>query len=94
MPYYVYMLANRKDGTLCVGLTDDLRRRMRDCRRRVAGSGRGYNVTRLVRFESFDDPHLAAQREKNLRRWRRAWKVALIEEDNPDWRDLYPDLVC
>jgi putative endonuclease len=88
--FYVYILANRKNGTLYVGVTNDLNRRASKHR---AGQGaiftKKYDVTKLVYFEVFDRITDAIDREKELKKWRRAWKVALIEKDNPDWKDLY-----
>jgi len=89
--YYVYILTNRKDGTLYIGMTNDLARRVHEHREGL-GSGftREYNLHHLVYFEVFDDPENAILREKRMKKWKRAWKVELIERDNPDWRDLYP----
>ena len=89
--YWVYILASRIGGTLYVGVTNDLVRRV-DAHRSgvVEGFTRKYGVFKLVYFEQFDDPAHAIEREKRLKRWRRAWKVRLIEAANPDWIDLYP----
>ena len=84
------MLASQKNGTIYVGMTNDLVRRVSEHRLDVVdGFTKKYDVHRLVHFEIFDDPRSAIQREKNLKHWNRAWKVALIEEKNPDWSDLY-----
>jgi putative endonuclease len=90
MPYYVYMLASRPRGTLYIGVTGDLVRRVFEHRcGAVPGFTRRYGVTRLVWFEVIDDVRAAIQREKTLKHWLRAWKIALIERANPTWRDLY-----
>ena len=94
MSYYVYMLAAKKNGTLYVGVTNDLVRRVWEHRNDAAeGFTRRYIVKTLVYFETFEGPEAAITREKKLKRWRRDWKVALIERDNPHWRDLYEDIV-
>jgi putative endonuclease len=91
--YYVYILSNRKDGTLYVGITGDLVRRVHQHRTKAAdGFTARYGISHLVYFESYDEVGLALQREKNLKHWIRAWKVALIEQGNPQWRDLYSEI--
>jgi putative endonuclease len=91
--YFVYILSNRRDGTLYVGVTNDLVRRVYEHRDGlVRGFTRRYGVKRLVYFEIYDDPRSAIQREKNLKHWSRAWKIALIEKQNAEWRDLYEDI--
>jgi putative endonuclease len=90
MPYYVYMLASRPRGTLYIGVTGDLVRRVFEHRCGAEpGFTRRYGVTRLVWFEVIDDVRAAIQRERTLKHWLRAWKIALIERANPTWRDLY-----
>ena len=82
-------MASRRNGTLYVGMTSDLARRAHQHKQGVVpGFTKRYGVDRLVYFESTEDVRTAAQRERNLKRWNRAWKVALIEEHNPDWLDL------
>jgi putative endonuclease len=94
MPHWVYILASRRNGTLYVGVTRDLVRRVFEHREAdVPGFTSRYEVKRLVHFESYDDVRYALQREKNLKHWSRAWKLALIEKANPTWRDLYDDIV-
>lgn len=94
MDYYVYMLASRRNGTLYVGVTRDLIRRVHEHREGLAdGFTRKYGVKSLVWFDSTPSVFAAIAREKQLKNWKRAWKVALIEEANPEWRDLYPGLV-
>lgn len=94
MASYVYILASRKNGTLYIGVTNNLVRRAYEHRQDAAdGFTRQYAVKRLVYFETYDDVRIAIQREKTLKHWLRAWKVALIEKTNPEWRDLYPAIV-
>jgi putative endonuclease len=88
--YYVYLLASGKHRTLYLGVTNDLVRRIYEHRTKaVRGFTARYNVDRLVWFECYDDPATAIEREKELKKWRRNRKIALIEEENPDWNDLY-----
>jgi putative endonuclease len=91
--YYVYLLASRKQGTLYVGMTSDLVRRVYQHRTEaIPGFTSHYGVHRLVWFGCFDDPTSAISYEKDIKKWRRAWKIALIEKENPDWQDLYPEI--
>lgn len=93
-PYcWVYILAIQKRGTLYIGLTSRLAERMDEQRTgRVPGFTKRYRVTCLVHLEPFGDIHDAIACEKALKKWRRAWKIELIETGNPDWRDLWYDL--
>jgi len=94
MSYYVYILASRRDGAIYVGITNNLVRRVYEHRiKAVPGFTAKYNITRLVWFETYDDPVSAITREKELKKWRRAWKVHLIKQKNLNWDDLY-DLIC
>jgi putative endonuclease len=91
--YYVYILASRIGGTLYVGVTNDLIRRVAEHKSKpIESFTERYDVVRLVYFEQFDDPENAISREKRLKKWNRAWKIRLIEEHNPNWDDLYPGL--
>jgi len=91
--FYVYILASRIGGTLYVGVTNDLIRRVYEHRSdAVEGFTKRYDVHRLVYFECFDEIEQAIHREKRLKKWTRAWKIALIEKDNPNWIDLYPQI--
>ena len=91
--YYIYILASTIGGTLYVGVTGDLVRRVYEHREKlVDGFTRRYGVSRLVYFEPFGDIRAAIQREKQLKHWKRSWKVRLIEEKNPNWDDLYPSI--
>ncbi len=90
MAYYVYILASRKDGAIYVGMTNDIVRRVYEHRiKAVPGFTSKYNITRLVWFEIYDDATTAITREKELKKWKRSWKIQLIETQNPDWNDLY-----
>jgi putative endonuclease len=91
--YYVYLLASRLGGTLYIGVTNDLVRRVFEHKSKLAeGFTERYDVVKLVYFEQFDDPENAIKREKRLKKWNRAWKIRLIEEQNPNWEDLYPTI--
>jgi len=93
MGYYVYILASRKDGAIYVGVTNDIVRRIYEHRTKVIqGFTSKYNITRLVWFEIYDDPISAISREKELKKWKKAWKVQLIESQNPRWNDLYESI--
>ena len=94
MAYYVYILASRRDGAIYVGITNDLVRRVYEHRTKaIPGFTTKYNITRLVWFEVYDDPISAITREKELKKWKRDWKVQLIETQNPEWNDLY-EFIC
>ena len=92
--YWVYMLASKPRGTLYIGVTSGLIRRIEEHRQGV-GSGftRRYRACMLVWFEEYADVNEAIQREKTMKGWPRAWKVNLIERSNPHWIDLYPSLL-
>jgi putative endonuclease len=91
--YYVYILASRIGGTLYIGVTNDLVRRVYQHKEKLAkGFTAKYGVARLVYFEQFGDVGAAIHREKQLKRWNRAWKIRLIEEKNPNWNDLYASI--
>jgi len=91
--FFVYILASARNGTLYIGVTNDLARRVFEHKGKfVAGFTRRYGVDKLVYFEEFSSINDARAREYTLKRWRRAWKIRLIETTNPDWRDLFEDL--
>ncbi|HZO44875.1 MAG TPA: GIY-YIG nuclease family protein [Xanthobacteraceae bacterium] len=91
--YYVDILASGKHGTLYIGVTRDLVRRVYEHRNDlIRGFTSRYGVHRLVWFEAYDDPTSAITREKELKKWRRDWKINLIESDNPNWVDLYDSI--
>ncbi len=93
--YYVYILASGVGGTLYIGVTSDLLRRVFEHKNKlVGGFTKKYKVDRLVYFEIFEDPENAIIREKRPKHWNRAWKIQLIEESYPDWIDLYPSLAA
>lgn len=92
--YYVYILASRRNGTLYVGVTDDLIYRTYQHKQGlVDGFSKSYGVKTLVYFEASDSVVSAIAREKQLKKWNRAWKIKLIEAHNPGWRDLYLSLI-
>jgi putative endonuclease len=92
-PFSVYILASKRNGTLYVGVTNNLVRRLSEHKAKlVPGFTRKYDVNQLVYFEVFESLLEARAREHSLKRWRRAWKIDLIEKSNPDWRDLTSDL--
>ena len=92
MTYYVYILASRRNGTLYVGVTNDLVRRVYEHKQGVVpGFTKKHEVHHLVHFELFGEIAEAIAREKRLKRWLRKWKLELIEKTNPTWRDLYED---
>ncbi len=92
--YWVYIMANRRRGVMYVGITSKLTNRAHQHRNGLLqGFTKRYNCRILVWVEGFSEPHLAIAREKRVKRWRREWKFALIEAENPDWRDLLEDLV-
>jgi putative endonuclease len=91
--YFVYILASQRNGTLYVGVTNDLVRRMSEHKGKVVpGFTRKYGVDKLVYFEQYASILEARARERVLKRWHRAWKLALIEKMNPQWRDLTDEL--
>lgn len=92
--YYVYILASQTRGTLYIGVTSDLPHRATQHRDGVwPGFTKRYGVKRLVHYEPFDRIEGAIAREKLLKHWLRAWKIALIEKANPHWTDLWPEIV-
>ncbi len=89
----VYILASQRNGTLYIGVTSDLIKRIWEHKQDlVEGFTQKYKVHQLVYFEQHQDMLAAIAREKQLKKWNRAWKLALIEKTNPDWRDLWPDI--
>jgi putative endonuclease len=91
--YWIYILASDRNGTLYVGVTNDLYRRIMEHREGlVPGFTKRYGVRRLVYFEEHGDIEAAIAREKSIKRWKRAWKLQLIEQANPQWRDLWLEI--
>lgn len=87
--YYVYILASAKNGTLYVGVTNNLTRRVLEHKEgSVSGFTKKYHIHTLVYFEETGDIGAALLREKQLKRWKRSWKIDLIEKENPDWNDM------
>jgi putative endonuclease len=94
MSFFVYMLASRRNGTLYVGMTDDLVRRVYEHRTEaVPGFTKKYGVKRLVWYEVHEARETAFQRERQLKKWNRAWKLELIEKLNADWRDQWDEVM-
>jgi len=92
--YYVYILASKKNGTLYTGVTGDLIKRVYQHKKDlIPGFTNKYGVHKLVYFEQHGDIINAIIREKQIKKWRRDWKINLIERNNPEWRDLYYELV-
>jgi putative endonuclease len=90
----VYLLASSRNGTLYTGVTSDLIARTWQHREHVVdGFTKKYEVTKLVWYELHGEMHLAITREKQIKKWNRAWKIRLIDEMNPPWRDLWPDII-
>jgi putative endonuclease len=93
--YYVYLLASRKDGVLYLGVTNNLVRRVHEHKTKaISGFTSRYHVSHLVWFDLYDDAYSAISREKDIKKWRRAWKIALIEAANPAWDDLYDTITA
>lgn len=93
MDYYIYIMASKKNGTLYIGITNNLIRRVYEHRSNlIGGYTQKYSVHDLVYFEHTNDVVAAIQREKQLKKWNRKWKIELIEGENPDWRDLYYEI--
>ncbi len=94
MQYYVYILASQRNGTLYVGVTNDLVKRVYEHKQKlVDGFTKKYGLGILVYYESTGDIMGAIQREKQIKKWNRAWKLRLIEKSNPDWKDLYLQII-
>jgi putative endonuclease len=92
--FFVYLLASKPYGTLYVGITSDLLRRISEHKNKlVPGFTNKYGVDRLVWYEVHEDREAAIRREKQIKEWKRDWKIELIEHENPHWLDLYRDLV-
>jgi putative endonuclease len=90
----VYILANRRNGTLYIGVTSNLQKRAWEHKNDFAqGFTKRYGVQRLVYFELYEDMMSAIRREKQMKKWNRAWKLELIEKQNPAWRDLWEEIV-
>jgi putative endonuclease len=89
--YYIYILASRKNGTLYIGVTNNLYRRVQEHKdKSIQGFTQKYNLTKLVYYELYFDIRSALEREKNLKKWKRHWKLKIIENVNPLWEDIDP----
>ena len=91
--FYVYLLASKRNGTLYIGVTSDLLKRVYEHKcNLVEGFTKKYGVHKLVYYEATEDVTSAIRREKQLKKWKRSWKIELIEKKNPRWKDLYFEL--
>ena len=94
MPYYIYILASKRNGTLYIGVTNNLVRRVYEHKNElVDGFTKKYDVKNLVYYEQTEDINSAILREKRIKTWKRNWKIKLIEDFNPTWKDLYENLI-
>ena len=90
--YYLYILTNKKNGTLYIGVSNNLERRMFEHKNKlVEGFTKKYGLDKLVYFENYQYLNDAIKREKNMKKWKRQWKINIIEKDNPNWNDLSSD---
>ena len=91
--FYVYIMAKGRNSTFYVGVTSDLLKRVWEHKNGVAeGFTKEYDIKTLVYYQVFDDAENAIKREKRLKKWNRTWKMRVIEEMNPDWKDLYEQI--
>jgi putative endonuclease len=87
--YYLYIITNKKEGVLYIGVTNNLERRMFEHKEKlIEGFSKKYNLDKLIYFETYQYINDAIRREKQMKKWKRQWKINLITEDNPDWNDL------
>ncbi|GAB4538309.1 MAG: GIY-YIG nuclease family protein [Thermodesulfovibrionia bacterium] len=92
--FYVYILASKRNGTLYIGVTSDLLKRIWEHKNKlVDGFTKRYNIDKLVYYEQFESVEAAIKREKRLKKYNRRWKLDLIESKNPEWKDLYEELI-
>jgi putative endonuclease len=92
--YYLYIITSKKNGTLYIGITGDLVKRIYEHKQNaVDGFTKKYNVHQLVYYEVYRDIEEAILREKQMKKWNRKWKVRIIEEKNPEWKDLYDEIM-
>jgi len=92
--FYVYIMASDRNGTLYIGMTSDLPKRIAQHRQKIVdGFTSKYDVDILVWYERHEEASSAIEREKQLKKWNRIWKLRLIEESNPDWNDLYEEII-
>ncbi len=94
MSYYTYILFNQRNGTLYIGVTADLVKRVYEHKHHIfKGFTEKYNIDKLAYYEIHQDINEAIRREKQLKAWKRSWKLELIEQNNPDWKDLYHEIL-
>jgi putative endonuclease len=92
--FYVYILSSKRNGTLYIGVTSDLIKRVYEHKDNVVdGFSKKYNIHHLVWYEAYETVDGAIIREKQIKKWNRRWKLKLIEKDNPEWNDLY-EIIC
>jgi putative endonuclease len=92
--YYLYILASKKNGTLYIGVTNNLLKRVYEHKNNIMGGfTEKYNVHNLVYYETYSNIYDAIAREKRMKKWERKWKIELIEKSNPQWKDLYCDMI-
>jgi len=92
--YFIYIMASKKNGTLYIGMTSNLIRRVYEHKNNlIEGFTKKYRVHTLVYYEHTTDVNAAIMREKQMKKWKREWKINLIEKENPNWNDLYEDLL-
>ncbi len=92
--YYIYILFSKKNGTLYTGVTSNLVKRVYEHKQKfVEGFSKKYNIDKLGYFEIYNSIEKAIEREKQIKNWKREWKVALIEKDNNNWEDLYYSII-
>jgi putative endonuclease len=93
MKYYVYILADKKDGNIYVGRTNDLINRTSEHKSDIISNyTKNTGIHNLVYYEEYDEIHKAVTRERQIKKWKREWKIKLIEKSNPEWKDLYTEL--
>ena len=91
---YIYILANKRNGTIYIGVTSDLPNRIWQHKNNlIEGFTKKYNVHKLVYFEQHESMNLAIEREKQIKKWNRKWKLELIEKQNSNWEDLYENII-
>lgn len=91
---FVYIISNKRDGTLYIGVTSNLLKRIYEHKHKLAdGFTKKYNIDKLIYYEIYSDINEAIKREKQLKEWRRKWKIELIETKNSDWKDLYYEVI-
>ena len=92
--YYVYILASKRNGTLYIGITNDLVRRVYEHKHDISeGFTKKYRIHNLVYYEEYEDVYRAIEREKQMKKWKRKWKIELIEKHNLPWKDLYEQIL-